>query len=77
MSMTEGSKTEGLHEDIMAEATTFCLPDDNAADLRALLADLAENHNMSDIQAGDLNITVDYEACIITYLRFNNTTSLW
>lgn len=38
MSTTEGSKFEGLHDYVMAKTTTFCLPDDNAADLWAMLA---------------------------------------
>lgn len=42
MSTTEGSKIEGLHDNVMAEATTFGLPDDNAADLWAMLAEFSE-----------------------------------
>lgn len=33
MSMTEGGKIEGLHDDVMAEATTYSLLDDIKADL--------------------------------------------
>lgn len=42
MSMTEGGKIEGLHDDVMAEATTFSLLDDIKADLWGPLVDTAE-----------------------------------